>query len=111
MNGKRVVLSTTPILHAVTSGDSRYANPIKVKVQKAKVSVKAGKKKKIKASVVIPQNKICRWHCDKIRYIVEDTKIATVNKKGVIKAKKKGKTVVYAIAQNGVNKKITVTVK
>lgn len=111
VNGKRVVLSTTPILHAVTSGDSRYANPIKVKVQKAKVSVKAGKKKKIKASVVIPQNKICRWHCDKIRYIVEDTKIATVNKKGVIKAKKKGKTVVYAIAQNGVNKKITVTVK
>lgn len=111
VNGKRVVLSTTPILHAVTSGDSRYANPVKVKVQKAKVSVKAGKKKKIKASVVIPQNKICRWHCDKIRYIVEDTKIATVNKKGVIKAKKKGKTVVYAIAQNGVNKKITVTVK
>ena len=111
VNGKRVILSETPVLHAITSGSSRYANPVKVKVQKTKISVKAGKKKKIKASVVLPKNRICQNHCDEIRYIVEDTSIATVTKKGVIKAKKKGKTVVYAMAQNGVSKKITVTVK
>ena len=40
-----------------------------------------------------------------------DETIAAVNRKGVIKAKSKGTTTVYAIAQNGVSKKITVTVK
>ena len=111
VDGKRVIISETPVLHAVTSGSSRYANPVKVKVKKAKITVKAGKKKKIKASAIIPANKICQKHTDEIRYVVEDKTIATVNKKGVIRAKSRGKTAVYAIAQNGVSKKITVTVK
>lgn len=111
VDGKRVIISETPVLHAVTAGSGRYANPVKVKVKKAKISVKAGKKKKIKASVILPANRICQQHADPIRYIVEDKTIATVNKKGVIRAKSKGRTTVYAMAQNGVSKKITVTVK
>ena len=111
VNGKRVVISETPVVHAVTAGSTRYANPVKVKVNKTKISVKAGKKKKIKASVVLPKNRICQQHCDEIRYVVVDETIAAVNRKGVIKAKSKGTTTVYAIAQNGVSKKITVTVK
>lgn len=111
VNGKRVVISETPVIHAITSGSSRYANPVKVKVQKAKISVKEGKKKKIKASVILSPNRICQQHTDVIRYVVEDKTIATVNRKGVIKAKSRGKTAVWAVAQNGVSKKITVTVK
>lgn len=111
VDGKRVVISETPVIHAITSGSSRYANPVKVKVQKAKISVKAGKKKKIKASVILPPNRICQQHTDEIRYVVEDKTIAMVNKKGVIRAKSRGKTAVWAVAQNGVSKKITVTVK
>ena len=111
VNGKRVVISETPVVHAITAGSTKYANPVKVKVKKTKISVKAGKKKKIKADVVLPKNRICQQHSEKIRYIVVDKTIATVNKKGVIRAKSKGTTTVYAIAQNGVSKKITVTVK
>lgn len=40
-----------------------------------------------------------------------NTKIATVNGKGVIKAKKKGSCNIYIYAQNGIYKKIKVTVK
>ncbi len=47
----------------------------------------------------------------KIRYECSDTKIAGVTSKGVIKAKKKGTCYVYVYAQNGVYKKIKVTVK
>ena len=38
-------------------------------------------------------------------------KVATVSKKGVIKAKGKGKCYVYAYAQNGVFRKIKIIVK
>lgn len=38
-------------------------------------------------------------------------RLAAVSKNGVIKAKKKGTCTFYAIAQNGVSKKMKVTVK
>ena len=40
-----------------------------------------------------------------------NTKVATVSTKGTIKGKKKGSCYVYVYAQNGVFKKIRVTVK
>ena len=46
-----------------------------------------------------------------VRYESTNTKIATVSKAGVVKAKKKGTCYIYAYAQNGVSKKIKVTVK
>lgn len=111
VDGKRVILSQTPVIHAITAGSSQYGNPVKVKVNMTKVSVKKGKTKRIKASAVLPKKRKYELHCEEIRYIAVDKTIATVTKKGVIKAKAKGKTTVYAIAQNGVSKKITVTVK
>ena len=47
----------------------------------------------------------------KIQYESSNTKVATVSSSGKIKAKKKGKAVIYAYAQNGIFKKITVNVK
>lgn len=38
-------------------------------------------------------------------------KTSTVNKKGKIKARKKGTCKIYVIAVNGIRKKISVTVK
>jgi uncharacterized protein YjdB len=46
-----------------------------------------------------------------MRYESSNTKIATVSAKGVIKANKAGTCYVYVYAQNGVAKKIKVTVK
>ena len=68
-------------------------------VTKKKVSVKAGRKVKIKASAST---------ADKITFKSMNKKIATVSKKGVVK--KKGKTSIR-VTCNGVTKKVKVTVK
>ena len=47
----------------------------------------------------------------KIKFESSDKAIATVNAKGKITGKKKGKATVYAYAQNGIYKAIKVTVK
>jgi uncharacterized protein YjdB len=60
----------------------------------------------VKSSVV----KKARKHV-KIRYESTNTNIATVSKKGVVKAKAKGTCYIYAYAQNGVFKKIRIRVK
>ena len=46
-----------------------------------------------------------------VKYESSNTKVATVTSKGKIKGIKKGTAYVYAYAQNGVAKKIKVTVK
>ena len=46
-----------------------------------------------------------------IRYESTNANIASVSKKGVVKAKNKGACYVYAFAQNGICKKIKVVVK
>ena len=89
---------------------------IKVKVQKGEVAttsitgiakketLKKGKTLKLKP-VLLPITSV-----QKITYRSSNTKVATVSAKGVIKAKKKGKTVITIIA--GKKKvKCTVTVK
>ncbi|MFR7537120.1 MAG: Ig-like domain-containing protein [Clostridium sp.] len=46
----------------------------------------------------------------KIRYLVSDSSVLTVSKKGKIRAKKAGHATIYAVAQNGVTAKIKVSV-
>ena len=46
-----------------------------------------------------------------VRYESTNTNVATVSPKGVVKAKNNGKCYVYAFAQNGIYKKVTVIVK
>ena len=46
-----------------------------------------------------------------IKYESSNTSVAIVSSKGVITAKKKGTCTVYVYAQNGVYKKVNVTVK
>lgn len=86
-------------------------NPSSVRVNKSKVTLKKGKSFTVKAKVIVPKGKKTKWHTDKIHFISSDNKIVAVSVKGKIKAKKKGKCIIYAIAQNGVSKKIKVTVK
>ena len=52
-----------------------------------------------------------KTHIAKFRYESSNPSIATVNKSGKIKGKKKGKCDIYIYAQNGLYKKIKVTVK
>lgn len=108
VNGVKVTLAASKKIHATTQG-GKYGVAKAVKLNKSKVKIKKGKTFKIKASEIKKDKKIKRHRA--ICYESSNTKIATVNSKGKIKAKKKGKCTIYVYAQNGVYKTVKVTVK
>lgn len=108
VNGVKVTLAASKKIHATTLG-GKYGVAKSVKLNKSKVKIKKGKTFKIKASEIKKDKKIKKHRA--ICYESSNTKIATVNSKGKIKAKKKGKCTIYVYAQNGVYKTVKVTVK
>ena len=110
IEGEQVIIMTSKVIHSVTEGKT-YANPSKITTNIASVTLTAGKSKTVKAQVVTAKGKKLKEHTAAIRYESSNKKIATVNSKGKITAKAKGTCYVYAYAQNGVNKRIKVTVK
>ena len=61
--------------------------------------------------LVLLKGKKMKEHIAAIRYGSTNKAVATINSKGKIMAKEKGTCYVYAYAQNGVFKKIKVTVE
>ena len=108
------VVSTSKVICAATKG-GKVGNHKKVTVSKAVTrkakKLRKGKTLKLKAKA-LPQSKKLkvRKHAA-VRYESTNTNIATVSKKGVVKAKNKGTCYVYAYAQNGICKKIKLVVK
>jgi uncharacterized protein YjdB len=84
---------------------------VKAKAKKNKVNIKAKKKFKLKAKQVPQKKKLKIKNHRKVAYESSNPAIATVSKSGVIKGVGKGKCAVYVYAQNGIFKKINVTVK
>lgn len=84
---------------------SNYLKKIaSVRLSKKKKTVRAGKKFKLKVSVSPSRLK------KKMKWKSSNKKIATVNSKGVVKAKKKGKVKIYA-CYGSVKKSCTVKIK
>ena len=108
VNGEKRITDISKSAHAVTKG-GKYGNPTKVTYKKSTVSLKKGKTLTLKPKM--KTSKKVKIHIAKFRYESTNTKIATVSKKGKIKAKKKGTCYVYIYAQNGYYKKIKVKVK
>lgn len=108
VKGKRVSLSVSKTVHVLTTG-GKYGNARKIKTDKGKITLKKGKKYKIKAKEAKSTKKI--KHHRAICYESGNTKVAAVTGKGVVRAKKKGTCTIYAYAQNGVCKTIKLTVK
>lgn len=108
VDGQKVTIAASKTIHAVTDG-GKYGNAKSVKVNKTKVSIKKGKSYTIKASEVKKSKKLQKHRS--LSYESSNTKIATVSKKGVIKAKAKGSCTIYVYAQNGMYKTVKVTVK
>ena len=108
VDGKKVTIAVSKTIHAATTG-GKYGVAKSVKVNKSKITLKKGKKFTIKAQEVKKDKTIKRHR--KIAYESSNTKVATVNRKGVVKAKKKGSCYIYVYAQNGVYKRVKVTVK
>lgn len=100
------------MIHVSTKG-SKYGNFKKVTVTKKVLAkakkLKKGKTLKLGAKAAKASSK-AKIHV-KLRYQTSNKKIATVSSKGVVKGVGKGSCYVFVYAQNGVYKKIPVTVK
>ena len=115
LDKNNMVVSTSKVIHVATKG-GKVTNPKKVAVKKgkkkvSKVTVKKGKTVKVKNSVTKASKKLKLKKHRAVKYETSNKAIATVSSKGKIKGVKKGTAYVYAYAQNGVAKKIKVTVK
>ena len=114
-DGRKKYVRTSPKVHAYTSGGTKkYTNARSVTVKKKSISLKRGKKYKIKAKVNkrFKKRKLMpAVHVPKVRYISSNKKIAKVSRYGTITAKKKGTCKIYVFAHNGVGKTIKVKVK
>lgn len=88
------------------SNDTKTATPkkkAKIKVSTTSKKIKKGKKYKIKYSVVSGSGEVT--------FKSSNNKIATVNSKGVVRAKKKGTVTITVKIANGNSKKVKITVK
>ena len=111
VGNKKVYIAKSPQIHVAMKKDKR-TNAKKVTVKKSKVTLKPGKTSKIKASMTREnKKKKLLQHAVKFRYYTDDYRVAKVDKKGKIKAVAPGKCNIYVIANNGVYKKVKVTVK
>ena len=104
-HGKALAVSKT--VYAATSG-GKSANPKAVKVSRKKLSVKTGKQAKIKGSIQKKSGKLKKFR--KIAYESSAPGIASVSSSGRVTGKKKGSCTIFVYAQNGICKKVKVTV-
>ncbi len=109
MDGKKVFLGQSKTIRLATTGNT-YGNPKAVKVNDTNVTLNTGKKFTITAEEVKQDNKKIKQY-SAIKFETSNAKVATVTKKGVIKAKKAGTATIYVYAQNGKYTKVKVTVK
>ncbi len=107
VDGKRVTIAASKTVHATTNGGKR-GNLKTVKLNKKSVKLKKGKTFKIKAKEVKQSKPLA--HHRKICFESSNKKVATVSKKGIIKAKGKGSCTIYVYGLNGVYKTIKVNV-
>ncbi len=110
INGKKVVIAVSKVNHSVTISKS-LDNPTKVEVNTSAVTLTLGKTKKVNCQVILPKGKKMSNHTAAIQFETSNKDIATVDSSGKIKGVAKGTCYIYAYAQNGVYKKIKVTVK
>ena len=110
VGGSEKIIGLSKVAHVTTKG--KNTNVSKIKVNKKKVTLaKKGKTFKLKATEVKQSKKGKLKRHRKVKYESSDPTVATVDAKGKIKAKKKGKCVIYVYSQNGTYAKVKVTVK
>lgn len=110
INGKKVIIAVSKLIHSTTTSKI-YTNPSKITCDTSALTLKIGNTKALKCNVVSTKGKTVAKHTDVLRYESTSTAIATVDNKGMITAKAKGTCYIFAYAQNGVYKKIKVTVE
>ena len=114
INGKKTYIAKSIVGHIVGKKNKKYSNPVKIKLEKSKFTLKVGEKVKIKGKVILKNKKkkqLSNKHARRLRFKVADAKVAKVSKYGNVTAVSKGTTTVYVYARNGLAKEVKVTVK
>lgn len=113
-DGNNNVVSSSKIIHVATAG-GKVGNHKKVTVKRSVIKkakkLKVGKTLKFKARAAAASKKRKIKKHVALRYESSNSRIASVNRKGVVKALRKGKAVIYIYSQNGVSKAVKVVVK
>ncbi|MDO4518190.1 MAG: MBG domain-containing protein, partial [Bacillota bacterium] len=113
IKGKQTLKS--PTLHSIVGNvHGKRTNAGSIKALNKTINLKVGGTAKAKAKLKgVKKNHgiLAKWHIEKIRYISDNTSVATVTDKGVIKGRNKGTCKVYLIAPNGLYSTIKVRVK
>lgn len=116
IGGKKITMAASVAVHATTKGGkwgiAKGVKLVKIGKQKkrlTKVTLKQNKTAKIKAKEIRKDKKIQKHRT--ICYESSNPKVATVTRKGKIKAVSKGTCQIWVYAQNGVYKTIRLKVK
>ncbi len=107
VGGKQVRISKSLPVYSTTKG-GKYGNPVRIQGNRSSVSVKSGKKVKLKVKV---SGKNLEKDSKKIRYVSAQPSIAKVTKKGIITGVSRGTCYIYCVAWNGLSKKVKVKVR
>ena len=110
VDSKGKVVSTSKTIHVATT-KAKAGNHKAVKTKVKTKTVRKGKSFKLGAKTVpVSKKRAVKKHVA-IRYESAKRNVATVSRNGTVRAKAKGSCYVYAYAQNGVYKRVKVTVK
>ena len=111
VEGRKIYIARSNDVH-VALKQASTTNAASIRVNRTEITLSVGKTFQLKCSLKAEDSrKDLVSHTSPFRYYTTNSKVATVNKDGVIKAKGKGVCTIYILANNGVYKKVTVTVK
>ena len=110
IGGEKRVISTSKVIYIAAAG-GKAGNHKTIKLKKKQLKLKKGKTAKIAASLIAESAKKPVKKYRGKRYESSNTQIASVSGKGTVKGKNKGVCYIYVLAQNGIFKKVKVTVQ
>lgn len=99
--------------HTVVHSQDGHYNAVSIKAAKKSMTLAAGKKATIKATVKAKGGRklFGSGHCAKVRYVSANPAVAKVSSSGKVTAVKKGTAKIYVIAHDGLWTHVKVTVK
>lgn len=109
INKKKVTIAQTYSMHIATTG-KKHAYARNLQVNRTNVVLNRGKRTALRTKVIYSSGKI-QNHIAAVRFSSSNSRVATVNSRGIISARNKGTCIIYCYASNGVRKKVRVTVR
>lgn len=110
VDGQKQYVNTSNTIHLAMP--SKCTNVKTVKVSKKNLVLKKKKLQKLSVkTILISKNKRLVPHMNVLSFVSSDRRVASVNAKGIIKAKSKGSCYIYITAASGAYTKVRVTVR